>query len=425
MSKIPPKYLSSYLAKRCDDRLYKTFNPDPVSDLDIIVVIPAYKEKYATILKTIESLEETSHTGISIAVLILVNYKDTDPAEIKEASQILHDQLTSYRTDLQLYTFISELTGKHKGVGLARKILMDTALLWFNQNEVEGLIVNLDADTTVAENYFTSITAYFDSHLEMEAACIHVEHPYENNSIIDYELHLRYFINMQRIAGLPYAMQTIGSAMAVRSLSYAKEGGMNLRQAGEDFYFLHKYSTNMTLGEIHNTTVYPSGRISDRVPFGTGKAVGDHLDQAKPFTTYNKIGFIELADWIKEVESSLIKSFDLPPPSFQPLKLYLNAVNYTSNWDRISKASSTPLGRIKAFYAWFDAFKLMKYLHFIRDKGIDDVDLHTAIDDLFEILEIEKSADPLSQLRKLDTSKDYYPQWRAAFISRLSNTTAS
>lgn len=46
---------------------------------------------------------------------------------------------------------------------------------------------------------------------------------------------------------------------------------MNQRKAGEDFYFLHKFSILDQLGEINVEIVLPLARSSDRVPFGTGK----------------------------------------------------------------------------------------------------------------------------------------------------------
>ena len=76
---------------------------------------------------------------------------------------------------------------------------------------------------------------------------IYFEHPLHGplepkvyEAIAAYELHLRYYVQALRYAAFPYAHHTIGSSMAVRADAYAKQGGMNKRQAGEDFYFLHK-----------------------------------------------------------------------------------------------------------------------------------------------------------------------------------------
>ena len=72
-----------------------------------------------------------------------------------------------------------------------------------------------------------------------------------------------------------------------------RQGGMNKRQAGEDFYFLHKIIPLGHFGEINTTRVIPSPRPSDRVPFGTGRAVRDYLATHK-FETYPLEAFRDL-----------------------------------------------------------------------------------------------------------------------------------
>ena len=114
---------------------------------------------------------------------------------------------------------------------------------------------------------------------DKDAASIYFEHDLndtvgiEKEHIIAYELHLRYLIHAQRFCGHPFAYHTVGSSMAVRRQAYMQQGGMNTRQAGEDFYFLQKFIETGKLFEIKSTVVYPQARISLRVPFGTGKAM--------------------------------------------------------------------------------------------------------------------------------------------------------
>ena len=73
--------------------------------------------------------------------------------------------------------------------------------------------------------------------------------------------------------------------MAVRPEAYMKQGGMNRRKAGEDFYFLNKIMSLGGFGECAETTIYPSPRTSKRVPFGTGQAVLRNVE-TKTYTTY-------------------------------------------------------------------------------------------------------------------------------------------
>src|SRR4029434_9989987 len=98
-------------------------------------------------------------------------------------------------------------------------------------------------------------------------------------AIAAYELHLRYYLQALRTAGFPHGYHTIGSSMAVRARTYMEQGGMNRRQAGEDFYFLHKLIPLGGFTELNSTTVYPLPRPSNRVPFGTGRAVSEWLIQ--------------------------------------------------------------------------------------------------------------------------------------------------
>ena len=103
------------------------------------------------------------------------------------------------------------------------------------------MIVNIDADCTTESNYLLTIHQHFQAQPESWAAGIRYEHALDDPAIVDYELHLRYYVQAQRHVGMPFAHQTLGSCMVVRSEAYARMGGMNRRKAGEDFYFLQKF----------------------------------------------------------------------------------------------------------------------------------------------------------------------------------------
>src|SRR5690606_11992981 len=131
-----------------------------------------------------------------------------------------------------------------------------------------------------------------------------------------YEIHLRYFIGMQRWAGFPHAFQTVGSSMAVRARIYCQIGGMNTRQAGEDFYFLHKIIERGKFSDLNTTTVYPSPRISDRVPFGTGQSMKEQLILNAKLTTYHPVAFMHFKRFIELIPllySSGISNFNFIP----------------------------------------------------------------------------------------------------------------
>ena len=62
-----------------------------------------------------------------------------------------------------------------------------------------------------------------------------------------------------------------------------KQDGLNKKQAGEDFYFLQKIMPMGNYFELNSTTVHPSSRTSDRVPFGTGPIINQYLKHPDPF----------------------------------------------------------------------------------------------------------------------------------------------
>ena len=72
------------------------------------------------------------------------------------------------------------LPKKHAGVGLARKIVMDEAAWRFSEiNNVKGIIVCLDSDCTVDQNYLQAIETHFSTHEKATGCSIRFEHPLE------------------------------------------------------------------------------------------------------------------------------------------------------------------------------------------------------------------------------------------------------
>jgi hypothetical protein len=383
---------------------FKAYHPD------LIVVIPSYNESIDNLQACISSLERQADSDLSMLVLILINYKSDDAEVIKNTSKALYNQLLSIphfsrKGKIRYHTYLRELGGKSPGVGMARKILMDAAFRIYYKLRVNGVIVNLDADTLVSPHYTKNIVAFFADHADTEALSIAFEHPV-SDAIRDphayaaalYELHLRYFINMQRLIQLPYAFQTVGSAMAVRAWAYAKEGGMNMRQAGEDFYFLHKYSKNGALAELNTCCVYPSTRESDRVPFGTGKAISDALssDYLKRLT-YHPAHFEMLKSWIDSVISH--KNDDIAINTH--LNQFLVNNKYEHKLEEIKHHTRDAVAFEKRFYQWFDPFLLMKYLHYMRDNMQADCDVNQGVRYLFDRKGWVFSTDPIDNLMVL------------------------
>ncbi|MBI1185521.1 glycosyltransferase family 2 protein [bacterium] len=384
----------------------------PPGQLAMFVVIPAYNEQ--SLLSAIQSLESCDAPKNEVEVLVVFNAGEKASTEIKEANLKAKLELDNYLSSrksshfLDVFTCLfNELPAKHAGVGLARKIGMDEAVRRFDQLKTDGIIINLDADCRVSKNYFTSIERHFAQH-NTSGCSIFFEHPLaqvavpQKEAIINYELYLRYYINMQRLIAYPFAYQTIGSAMAVKASVYCQQGGMNKRKAGEDFYFLQKIIEAGGFSELNESTVFASSRESNRVPFGTGKAVTDYLNEIPGFGFYAPQSFELLhllfqdvnrfyeADWV-ETEARLRK---YP----EPLARYMQTIQWADKLQEIKKYTSNAAAFNKRFFREFNAFQLMKYLHWMRDNYYENKTQADAIRHLFSLLNLPFAEDDESNL---------------------------
>ena len=167
-------------------------------------------------------------------------------------------------------------TEKKKGVGFARKVLFEQIL---EDSEADDIIVSLDADTYVKPDYLRTISDNFAHHSSLNAIAVPYYHPLntvdevQGRAMLRYELYMRnYAINLLKINS-PYGFTALGSAIAMRARALRKIGNITPLQSGEDFYLVQKFCKMGGLSLFNTECVYPAGRYSDRVPFGTGPAM--------------------------------------------------------------------------------------------------------------------------------------------------------
>ncbi|MCB0633528.1 MAG: hypothetical protein KDD15_27535, partial [Lewinella sp.] len=155
-------------------------------------------------------------------------------------------------------------------------------------------------------------------------------------------------------------------------------GGMNRRKAGEDFYFLHKFTALGHFGQIKTTTVIPSPRASHRVPFGTGRAVSKLLETGQQADTYAPESFVILRPFIRQINQYHREDYQ---PEFHPgLLHFLESMNWQEKIAEIRQHTAGLPAFRKRFFRWFDAFLLMKYVHFMRDHYYPNVPVKEAVD---------------------------------------------
>lgn len=376
-------FASAYLEERA--LFPELIKEAPPENTGIIVVVPSFDEPDISVL--LDSLALCKKPDCSVDVIIIVNA----PANASEDS--LNNNRKSI-SDIELwekehpgcffYLHIIDLTSENLdgwGVGLARKTGMDEAVRRFDLlNRPDGIILNLDADCKVESNYFTAVYGEMNGRKERSACSIRFEHPISGNefpekvyrAITFYELHLRYYFQGLAYSGFPYVHHTVGSAIAVKALPYVKAGGMNRRQAGEDFYFIQKLVPAGGFFNLNLTTVFPSPRISSRVPFGTGVTISRLAEGSDEiFLSYNFMAFMELKTLFSLIDRIFLYENDDPDFAYSDLppgiRQFADKEEWTSKIREIKLNTSGIQSFRKRFFGWFNMFKIVKYLNSAHD----------------------------------------------------------
>lgn len=411
----------AYLAKH-------SFKPaiqaEPLVGSGICVVIPCYNECHLT--DSLQSLWNCARPSVPAEVIVVVNSPENSAPEIltrnletlKEATQWIEGH-----QDARLRFYLMhkpDLPHKFAGVGLARKTGMDEAAFRLNRaGSPKGIIACFDADATCQSNYQTEIEQHFKKYTRTPGASIYFEHPLSGEAfetstyrgICLYELHLRYLNQALRYSGHPHAFHTVGSSMAVRADAYVKQGGMNKRQAGEDFYFLQKLIALGNFTEINTTTVFPSPRESNRVPFGTGASMLKWKTE-NVMPTYSLKAYEDIQDFIRlfpEFFNGSARYIATLLSALSPVLMdFLTANEFTKELESIQNNSASPETFRDRFFRWFNAFRVIKYLNFSHEKFYTKCDIVQEASLLLDRLNLDcSSAEPeklLEYYRIMDKS---------------------
>jgi hypothetical protein len=385
-------------------------SPDPL--LNIIVTIPCYDDEH--IFRTLESLESAYPVNSKIEVIVNVNSGEQTSEGIVAKNKEIYNELkdkadTGYYKNFRLLPILVENTVKKRaGVGFARKTAMDEAVRRFDMvNKPEGLIVSLDADSLVSKKYF-QVTE--DIMLNNAASCFTFQfrHNFDTNHYSQqetdacrlYEMYLRYFRLALKSFGFPFAVHTIGSCFAIRAIDYIKLGGMTIRQGGEDFYFLQKAVKMAPVYEVKEELVYPSPRISHRVPFGTGPSVRNIIETGR-YKVYNFKLFPLLKSFYALFPDMYTGDFKDKIPD--KLLLFTGDKPFDDIINECRKYSSSLKSFTRRMYDKFDAFFIVKFLNSLNGSSdYPPVDVEAAAKELLSYYGINKITDLYRQITELD-----------------------
>jgi hypothetical protein len=353
---------------------------EPHPDTTMFVMIPSFREP--DVLATLDSLAACDPPRGIAEVFVIINEPETcDTGVSAMNAQTFHD-VTGWierhpQGRIRFHTApVVKLPQKWAGVGMARKRGMDEALWRFQMlDRPNGIIVSLDADTLVEPHYLTSIEDHFMKHPTHVGATIDFSHQLDGISdkqregILLYEKYLKYYKAALTWCGYPNALYTIGSAFAVTADGYMRRGGMTRRKAGEDFYFLQTLTQVGKVGEITSTAVHPSARESDRVAFGTGPSIKHWMEDTEDLRmTYNVQAFIDLKVlFSRHRELFLMDSIKLaafPDELPLPLRKFFEEDGLLEAIANLQSNCASEEVFSTRFFHLFNAFKILKFVHF-------------------------------------------------------------
>jgi hypothetical protein len=407
------KYLNRYGEKKWS--LALSYN----KRYEAAVVVPVLDE-YENIKKMLLSVSacESEYLDKTLVILAVNNIEDCEDsvrennfrtlgylnkiADKEKCGDEFIDRIIDSGMNLGLIdmtTAGNEMDNKKGGVGIARKAGMDLALGVLDYEcENKRILICLDADCTVQPNYLTEIISSFNNR-QLMAAHVNYEHPLPEDkdnrlAIVCYEIFLRYYVLGLKYAGSPFAIHTVGSTMVCTDEAYASVQGMNRRKAAEDFYFMEKLAKLYDIHKIEGTTIFPSGRGSWRVPFGTGQRVNRFLSKTQnEYELYSPHSFKLLKAW-NEIyyEKSMYTAaeyLDRAEKLNVNLCKFLVLNSFVENWKNISANARTAGQLHTQKKMWFDGFRTLKLIHFLRDVEFKNENMFDSLDLMFELNRID------------------------------------
>jgi hypothetical protein len=391
------------------------------------VVIPSLAET-DFLFTTLHALAQNPSELLQrFLIVVVVNHREDAPLSAKMDNHQTLQRLAARKPSLDNLHLAwvdaassgLELPQKTGGVGLARKIGMDLALPRFDYEKVTPLLISLDADTLVRPDYLSALIRHFQD-AKVSGAVIPFCHqpgstPEEDRAIKRYELFLRAYVLGLSRAGSPYAFHTVGSAMACSAQAYVRMGGMNVRAAGEDFYFLQQLAKTGGISKVRGTVVYPSPRASYRVPFGTGRSITRLLaGENEAVMFYQTACFQILEEWL----ALIARNLDAPGEEIRnktkgislPLTDFLGRVQFPAVWNKLKKNLRTPSTLLSGFHGWFDGLKTMKLIHHLSAGLFPRKEPEEVLPGLLQWAGLDSGegiAKQLAVLRKIQIGEDY------------------
>lgn len=365
----------------------------------VYAVIPACAE-YPGILSTFECLNALTEPP---SIVCVVNHRASACAAVKENNRLLITEALKYGVCVLDCTEGGHEFKEGEGVGFARRIGMDYALLSGAQ-----VIACMDADTLVSPSYGKVLHDFCMQGEELLAqgkspfagAVTGFTHQKAENgeiqaAIDSYEFFIKEHSRRLFKTGTPFYPYALGPSIVSSAWGYAASGGMNRRISGEDFYFLQsliKIQLQKAAPEWYgytaekprfmfpqlDCTVFPEARLSERTLFGTGQKLTVLTRQnALMGADGQEAGSLLYPDEVYEKIGKTIALFesskDDPGGFLSKCAVQLNDVydflvreRFSDVLKKITIQNRGNPDRFEAaFHTWFDGLKILRLIHYL------------------------------------------------------------
>ncbi len=393
--------LKRYLERHIEPGLPNA--PLPTEAWEHALVIPAYDESP----EFLAALSSLSAKGRGLIIIVL-NRPDSNPnnqtnstlrntiATMEHSDRAGNPSNPIYRISetLDLFCYdleqISGASPSSQGVGLARKIGCDIALLWQSQGAISGeWIFSTDADAVLPMDYFSRLNGESDA-VAAVYPFVHIAGISDdvNRATALYELKLQQYVLGLTYAQSPYAVHTLGSCIAVKGLHYAQVRGYPKRAGAEDFYLLNKLAKLGPIASLSGECITLQSRSSKRVPFGTGPAIHKIIEENqydKSALFYHPQHFealkylLEAIPYLQEQEPEelprILMSLGLSEQIAHVTHKAVLSQNLHNAILHCRKHGKSPKQFLAQFHQWFDGFRTLKFIHQLRDIALPMQDL--------------------------------------------------
>jgi hypothetical protein len=307
-----------------------------------------------------------------------------------------------------------------QGVGLARKLGADLAL----RARADGRLASdwihtTDADALLPDDYFDRTEGV----AEAAAAVYPFEHRFDPDERLAraarlHEIALRYRVLGLAWAGSPYAYQSLGSCLAVRSAPYTDVGGFPRRDATEDFHLLNRLARTGAIARLPGKPIVVEGRVSDRVRVSTGREVARLSGKgAETFRLLHPAVFAHLAAWLEVLNAIARDPHDLagaisrlPSEStFFRRELLTTSLERLDAFRALREAvDEAPETTLRArLHRWLDAVRTQRLLESLRGGGLPSLSFRQALSEApFTGLSTSTEEEPEALRRELASREE-------------------